>query len=341
MAASDAPSTLSELQTAFLEGLKETTGSTAVTTIATRYLNDALQHFYLERWPWAERRGTITTHPGYATGTVSVSTAARTTVTGASTLWTTAVTGYSFNNARAGGKLTFSGNTDPYIVDSVGAATTITLADPYVGTSSLSAATYQYYEDEYALASDFDWVIDARYFTADRTIPLVGSQEFYRRYSRNTVRGAPKLATLIQLGPLSSATLRPRVVFAPAPDQTYTLPYRYYTTNLAVSSAGAGQANLSAATDQPITPLKYRKAHVFRALEFWTRERKEDSATAQDFQNRADEIVLIARQARTPADDRPSIRMAMSAYVQAARYPYVGRGGRRGTGGTRWDQLEE
>jgi hypothetical protein len=341
MAASDAPATLAELQTDFLEGLKEATGVTAITTLATRYLNRALQDFYRERWPWAERRTTLTTHPGYSDGTVSIALATRTTVTGASTLWNTAVTGYSFKNVNAGGKLTFAGASDPYVVSAVGGDTALTLQDNYVGTAALSGATYQYYEDEYALASDFDDVIDARYFTDDRTIPLIGPQEFYRRYARNTVRQAPKVATLIQLGPSGSVALRPRVLLGPAPDRTYILPYRYYTTNLAISSTGVGAANLSAATDQPITPLKYRAAHVYRALQFWTGERKGFEAATAYFKGLAEEVVLRARQSRGPADDRPSLRPIMAPYIQAARSPYALRGARRSSGGTRWDQLEE
>src|SRR3990167_7850974 len=142
MAASDAPATLSELQTDFLEGLKEATGVTAINTLATRYLNRAVHDFYRERWPWAVRRAAITTHPGYSTGTVSIALATRTTVAGVSTLWDTAVTGYTWKNANVGGKMTFAGTTTPYTVSAVGSDTAITLGENYIGTAALSGDTY-------------------------------------------------------------------------------------------------------------------------------------------------------------------------------------------------------
>ena len=134
MAASDAPATFSEMRTHFLEALKEVTGVSAVNTIANRYLNLGLQTMHQEDWPWAERQAVILTHANYTTGDASIALATRTTVTGAGgTLWNTAVTGMGFNNARAGGKLTFAGATDVYEVASVGGDTAITLVDRFIG----------------------------------------------------------------------------------------------------------------------------------------------------------------------------------------------------------------
>ena len=289
MATSDSPATLTEMQTAFFEGLKEPTGNTALNTIATRYLNTASHLIHQEGWPWAERRAVLRTHPGYNTGTVDVALATRTTVTGTSTLWTTAVTGESFNNARVGGKLTLAGGTDVYTVSAVGAATTITLADGYAGTAALTTATYQYYEDEYALETDFDRPKDMRFFTEDRMIRLVSSRDFYLDYARNSRRTRPRVATLILLAPSGNATFNPRVLLGPAPDLTYRLPYRYYTTNLAVSSAGVAARNLSATTDEPIIPHKYRVGLVRKAMELWARDRK-DAPRAHLYRGEADAI---------------------------------------------------
>ena len=104
---------------------------------------------------------------------------------------------------------------------------------------------------------------------------------------------------------------------------------------------GVGAANLSASTDQPITPLKYRAAHVYRALELWCRERKGGDPVAETFKGEADEVVLRARQVRGPADDRPSLRPMMAAYRAAASWPYSRFGARRSTGGAAWDQMDE
>src|SRR5258706_301059 len=85
---------------------------------------------------------------------MQIATSARTTVTGSSTLWNTAVTGMGFNNARVGGKMRFD-TTDVYTVSTVGSDTAITLASRYIGDSALSGSTYSYFEDEYALAADY------------------------------------------------------------------------------------------------------------------------------------------------------------------------------------------
>lgn len=321
MAATDVPATLTELQTHFLEALKEVTGNSAVNTIAARYLNLGLQAIHQDRWPWAERRAVILTHPGYSTGTVSIALATRTTVTGSSTLWNTTITGMGFKNARAGGKMTFGGGTDVYPVTSVTTDTALTLDFAYIGAAALSGESYQYYEDEYALASDFDDVIDTRFFNEDRTIQLIGPQEFYRRYPRNNIRQPPQWATLIELGPASDANLRRRVLFGPAPDQTYVIPYRYYTTNLAVSSTGTAARNLTNTGDEPIVPIRYRMGVLWKALELWSRDRKDDARAEQYATLYTGTMASAYARKDSEADDRPRLVPQVSGYMANAKYP--------------------
>ena len=105
MAATDAPSTLSEMRTAFLNSLKEVTGATAINTVVDRTLNIALQDMHQESWYWAERRSTIRTYPPYSTGTVDVavtSLTTRRTLTSTDTLWNTNNT-FGDKNAIAAG----------------------------------------------------------------------------------------------------------------------------------------------------------------------------------------------------------------------------------------------
>src|SRR5204863_5226443 len=117
--------------------------------------------------------------------------------------------------------------------------------------------------------ADFDAPVDLRFFDEDRTIEWMGAQEFYLRYPVNSRRTTPRSACLIELGPSGTTALRRRIVLGPAPDATYLIPYRYHTTNLAVSSTGAAQRFLSAPTDEPIVPHPYRQGLVFKALEMW------------------------------------------------------------------------
>lgn len=342
MAAGDAAKTFSELRTDFLEGLKDVTSSSAINTIANRYLNSALQDMHMERWWWAERRSTIRTRPVYTTGTVAIAVTTLTTrkaVTGTDSLWNTN-NSYTEKNAIAGDKMTIAGTYIPYIISAVGSDTGITLDDttPYVGTDAVTAGTYAIYQDEYALASDFDDVIDTRFFDEERRIELIGPQEFYRRYVRNIVRSTPKFASLIELGPSASAALRRRVILGPAPDKCYLIPYRYYTTNLAVSSAGVVAANLSADSDEPIVPLRFRKAVVYKAKELWYSDRKDDTRSGEA-KAWYETIMLRARAAKSSTEDRPRLKSTASSYMRRARFPYTHLPPRFSS--VKFDQMEE
>src|SRR3990167_10329993 len=101
MARGDAPATMDELRTDFIEKLKDVTGNSAVNAVALRFLNQALHDMHQEAWWWAERRATLRTIAPYSTGTVDVaitSLTTRRTVTGTDTLWTSTNT---FDDANA------------------------------------------------------------------------------------------------------------------------------------------------------------------------------------------------------------------------------------------------
>ena len=327
---------LSDLRTDLLNRMRDVTGVTAVNTIADRYLNLALHDIHLgnpivQPW-WAVRRGTLITHAPYSTGTVTITAAARTAVVGSSTLWNTAVTGMGFNNARAGGKMTFSGGTDVHEVSSVTDDTNIVLLSRYVG-DAISAATYNYFEDEYALASDFGAFVDMRLFSADWNIPFIGEMKFRRLFVRNSSPSEPRVACFLQKGFSSSTTPQYRVGLYPPPNDEYQVPYNYITTNLAVSTAGAEQAQLSATTDEPIMPLKFRHALVAKAAALWFLYYKDD-ARFQAAQ--AEYVELMQRMAGTShiGQDKPKF-VVRSGYGASRRR----RGGRRFDSNSAFDYL--
>ena len=341
MAATDAPATLSEMRTAFLDFLKEVTGVTAINNIADRMLNEANQDIHRERQWWQERRSTIRTFAPYTTGTIDIAITnltTRRTVTGTDTLWNTA-NSFGDTNAQVGMKMTLGSTVNVHLINAVGSNTSITLetSTPYMGTAALDDAGYTVYQDEYALASDFDDVIDVKSFDLDQHIELVGPVEFNRRRARNSFRSSPKCATILELGPSGAVTLRPRVLFGPAPDAAYIIPYRYLTTSIALTSAGVGSANLSAATDEPIVPLRFRMAIVFKALELWFGSRQKNPDAETRFKGRYDELILRARQKTTEADDRPRLVPDVAGYWSHAKRPY--RGARRYDGDSAWDQM--
>lgn len=338
MASTTTVTTFLDMQTDLVNRVRDNISTSAVVVLAKRYINQALQDLHIQNnFPWSERRATLQTHALYDTGTVSISTGTRTTVTGASTLWNTAVTGMGFNNARAGGKIVFAGEPDPYVVSAVGSDTAITLTDRWLGDTSLSGATYRYFEDEYALASDFFRLIDNRTFTNALDIQVLSRQEFYRRYPRNTRAFTPSVCTILELGPGTTVDPRPRVLFHPAPDSEMNVPYRYITRNLAVSSAGAAAENMSADTDEPIIPVRYRHVLVFYALYQWYRDRKDDQRT-QLAQGEYVELLQRITNDTSPERDIPRLRTNRRRYREGvagyARNP-------RYTTGTAWDELRD
>ena len=293
--------------------------------VAKRLLNTALVNCHLNpghKFPWAERRGVIITHAPYSTGTVSITTAtSRTAVAGASTLWSTAVTGYAFDNAREGGKIKFAGGPEHYIVYSVTSDTALSLLTTYVG-DDLSAVSYVYYEDEYALEQDFLRFVDMQNFSTEMEIPLIGRTDFRRYFPRNDLTGRPKVATQIQVSFSGSVNAQHRVVFNPAPNDEYQIPYWYVTRYLAVSSIGTLQDRMDADADEPIIPRGKRQMLTLYAKFEYYNDYKDDARAAGAFQEYEIYLKRVAGEV-TASDAKPQL--------------YVAHGGRGGIGRQRYD----
>lgn len=335
MSATTTPTTFSDLYTDVLNRVRANSSDTTSIQIAKRLVNQGLHDVHIVRnWPWAERRARLNTNATYTTGTVAIALSARTTVTGTDTLWNTAVTGMGFNNVRAGGKIRFD-SSDIYTVDSVASDTSLTLTERYTGTAALSGDTYTYFEDEYALASDFWRLVDMRQFSDVVDIPVYSRMDFYRRFPRNSTLGNPLGCTIIDLAPSGSVSPQPRVLFHPAPNSVMTIPYRYITSNLAVSSAGAAQTQLSADADEPIIPLRYRHVLIFYAIAHWYRDRKDD-ARAQSAN--AEYVDLVRRMAGDLAPEHDTARIIRR---QPMRRNFSARGATRYGIGTRFDEMRD
>jgi len=346
MSTSTTPTTFSDLITAVLNAVRgSTTASGSDETVAKRLINQGLSDLHVqEPWPWSERRDVIQTHAEYTTGSLSIASTSRTALEGSNTLWNTTVSGMGFANARAGGKIQIAGESDVYVVSSVGSDTAITLQSRYTGNVDVASAyavaygSYSYFEDEYALASDFWRLIDTRSFSDSLAIEVLGRSEFYKHYPRNDTPGTPQQCTIIELGPAGSVAMRPRVVFHPPPDRVYTIPYRYVTNHLAVSSAGVGATDLSAATDEPIIPLRYRHVLVYYAIREWYRDRKDDARSQEANAEYAD-LVKRMKNDSFPERDTPRLRPARAPYMAGVAGPFRSRGGRYTANADRWDQL--
>jgi len=316
----------------------ETTGSSTFNQ-AERYINIALHDMSIGfdyKFPWLERRDTLITHPTYETGTLSVNVGSGS-LTGSSTLWNTNNTD-GVTNMRIGGKIVIAGGLDIYRITAVASDTTATMVPNFVSGSNASAVTYVYFEDEYALASDWLRPVDFRSFTDAFQLPIIGRNEFRRRYPRPNIRTRPHVATILDLSFLSSTAPVRRLQLYPAPDIAYLLPYSYVTTNLGVSSSGVEQQQLSADTDEPFLPIKYRFAIVLHALYHWYRDKKDDQRSQEAKAEYTDLMLRVVGDQDIGTHTRAQIQPRVGIYKRYAERPYR-RSGRFSTNNS-FDRLQ-
>lgn len=321
--------TFSDLYTDLQNRVRVTTGVTATENQAKRYVNIACHDFgvgFNYKFPWTERQSTLITMAPYTTGTVSI-TVGSTSLTGSSTAWNTA-NSYGVNNMRAGGKVTVAGTTDIYRVSSVTNDTSATLQTRYVASSDASASDYRYFEDEYALASDFLQPVDLQNFSTAWPIPIISRTEFRRRYPRPNVSGRPVVACLYDEGFSGNTTPVRKIVFYPYPDAAYIIPYSYITNAVGVDASGNNLTSLSSDTDEPIVPLRYRHAIIFHALYHWYRDKKDDVRADAAKAEYVDILTRIVNDMDVGTHNKAQIQPVGGRYWQYARNPYGRRGGR-------------
>jgi hypothetical protein len=317
---------------------RETTGVTATENQAKRYINIALHDMHVgqgEKFSWAERGAVLVTQAKYTTGTLVVS-QGDTALTGTDTLWDTA-NAFGIKNMRAGGKIVIDGGEEVYEISSVTDDTNAVLTSDFV-KSDVSGGSYVYFEDEYALASDFLRPIDQQSFDDGCSIDLIGRTEFRRRFPRNRTTGNISVGTIIDKPFSGSTTPVRKIRFAPPPDTADMIRYHYVTSNLAVSAAGSEAANLSADDDEPIVPLRYRHAIVLHALARWYRDKKDDVRSREVMEEYTRAMVGIISDNEI-GGARAQFRPRVGIYKRRAKRPWGGGTGRYDING-KFDRLE-
>jgi len=315
------------------------TSGTSTFNQTERYINIALHDMAIGfdyKMPWLERRDTLITHPTYSTGTLSVNMGSGS-LTGSSTAWNTN-NDDGVANMRVGGKIVIAGDTNIYRITVVTSDTAATMVPNYVATANASAVTYVYFEDEYALASDWLRPVDFRSFTDVFQLPIIGRNEFRRRYPRPNIRQRPQVATVLDLSFGSDSSPVRKVQFYPAPDTHYLIPYSYITTNLGVTSAGVEQQQLSGDTDEPFLPLRYRHAIVFHAVYHWYRDKKDDARSQEAKAEYTDIMLRIMSDLDIGTHTKAQIQPRVGLYNRYSRRPYR-RSGRFSTNNS-FDRLE-
>jgi hypothetical protein len=327
--ASRAPKDFADLYNDLVNRIREQTGVTSTNQQAQRYINIALLDMHVGteyKLPWAESSAVLRTKSKYTTGTIAV-TKGSTTVTGSSSLWNTA-NDFSENNVIAGGKITLNATDEVYEVDAIASDTSLTLTTKYIGDTVASDGSYVYFEDDYALDASFLRFVDTRSFNPERNIPIVSRTDFRRMYPSNDLTGYPEVATIVNKDFSGSATPVRKVRLHRAPDKEYLIPYDFITNKLAVSAAGVRQESLSADTDEPIVPYRYRHAITAFALYIWYRDKKDDMARAKSAQSDYVDIMIRMTSDQEVGSPRPKIRPIRSPYVSRANRPYSGSGSR-------------
>lgn len=321
MSTTSSPVDFSDLYLDLENRVRIETGISASENVAKRYINTALQDMHLGtdyRFPWAERNATITTQPEYTTGTLTA-TKGSTTIAGSGTLWNTS-NDFSVANMRVGGKIQISGGNEVFEITAVASDTSATINSKFT-EDTVSGASYKYFEDEYALASDFLKPIDIQQFSDRISIDLIGRTEFRRRYPRNYLTGRPTVATLIDRSPSGNTTPVRKVRFHRSPDKAYTIPYSYVTENLVVSNTGTGQIDFSADDDEPIVPKRYRYIIIVKALYWWYRDKKDDTRSGEVLQEYGS-LMARAMGDTEIGSSRPIIRPRTAHYRRRAKKPY-------------------
>ena len=266
-----------------------------------------------------------------------------TTLAGTTILDITATNDVGQDNMRPGGKLLLAGERYPYEITAVatsGAFGDLASIDSvYVKSSTRTEVGFTYFEDEYDLASDFLRPVDVQRFASGAIpIQLIGRTKFRNRYPNVTTTGLPTVATMMDrsVGTVTSTSGDPsdtlprrRIRFWPAPNDAYRIPYSYITSHLATSSTGAAQTQMSADTDEPIVPLRYRMAIIYHALYSWYRDRKDDVVRAREAKAQYDELVYRVRSDVEVGQSRPQMRPALRAYRSRSKSPWRGGGSRR------------
>lgn len=331
MSSTSQVTTFSDIYTDLQNRVRVATGVSATETQAKRYANIALQDIHIGTdytFPWTERRAFLRTKAPYSTGTISVFVGGQT-LFGSGTLWDNGDS-YGESNIIVGGKVRIAGGTDVYSITSVTPGGTIAgIGTKYVGTADISVGDYVYFQDEYALASDFLRPIDFALFSSDWNIPLLDRKEFRRLHVRGNISGKPTSASILDLSFSGSTTPVRKVVLYPYPDQAYIIPYSYVTSNLVVTSAGVEQSAMSNDTDEPIMPLRYRHVIVLHALMNWYRDKRDDARSQEAKAEFADLMSRMISDHDVGTHNRVRIQPNEGLYRAHAVRPYRQQGGTR------------
>ncbi len=317
--------TFQDIYTEILNKMKQPTNVASIVSQAKRYSNTGLNDLILGfeyKLPFLERSSTLILHAPYSTGTISIASGS-VALLGSSSLWATN-NSYGVANARISGKFTFDGSRNIYKPGAVNSDTSVTLASRYVGDSLPVGTTYTYYEDVYDLASDFLKPVNVRLFSTIGNVAILGRHDFQRRFPFPRVNNTPAACTLLDEGYNGSTTPLKRVQFSSYPSTPMLIPYSYITSNIAVSSVGTEQTAMTADSDEPNLPLRYRHGIVLQACAAWYRDKKDDARAASVDAEYKTLIGRLVGDLNIGSNQTAQVQPRSGIYAANARAPYRG-----------------
>lgn len=202
-----------------------------------------------EDWGFLKASSSISCTARYNTGTVAIS-AASTSITGTGTTWTTGMTGR---------KIKIGGNENIYTFTYV-SATTGTISPAYSGAVDASGAGYIMYDDDYAMASDFDRFVQGNTlykYRSGRPYNLVDCSFNDRKWNDEFFFSPSDETRRFRLRGFDSNMYRV-VEINPPPQTAIVLPYDYikalppmteYRTGTITTLANSGTAVTGSGTD--------------------------------------------------------------------------------------------
>jgi len=187
---------------------------------AQQLVSDAfLQLCQEEDWQFLITETVLTTEAPYSTGTV-VSTPGSTAVVGTATVWVNTWT-----------RKVIVLNGTPYRIASVTDNTNLVLEAEYGGPAALSAASYDIYQDEYALPADCDWGRDLYFLdpTDWNRLQLLDHAVFMEsKIYAQGILGIPWAVTRVGWSTTGATAPAPLVQFGPdAPSSKREYPFIY------------------------------------------------------------------------------------------------------------------
>lgn len=203
-----------------------------VEDVAKQALNDILQEIcQSSNFSWLYGDSSFITTAVYGTGTMTA-TEGSTTITGTGTTWT---------SGMVGRKITCENAT--YIIATFVSTTEMTISTNYAGAGG-GGLSYKIFQDEYSLASDCEDVLSVRQENHPHKLIKVGIEVIDDYYPQRSSFGYPVAYSIV--GYDSSDYMV--VALYPNPNVARNVYYRYKKR----------VTEMSADTDTPIIPLRYR-----------------------------------------------------------------------------------